>query len=92
MMATTRLNAASFAQQRFSFSSDTHSDFAPKRKEVDGVDEAMKLIKEHVEGNPIMVRPFSFLNAEFFFVICLFQFEISVNPFFPVTPGQKTRN
>jgi len=37
------------------FSSDTHDDFAPKRKVVDGVDEAIKLIEEHVQNNHIML-------------------------------------
>jgi len=37
------------------FSSDSHDDFAPKRKEVKGEEEAVRLIKEHVESNPIML-------------------------------------
>ena len=37
------------------FSSGSHDDFAPQRKAVDGEDEALKLIKEHVEGNPVML-------------------------------------
>lgn len=37
------------------FSDDSHSDFAPKRSKVDGDDEALKLIEEHVKSNPIMV-------------------------------------
>ena len=38
------------------FSSDSsHDDFAPKRKTIDDEEEAMKLIKEHVESNPIML-------------------------------------
>jgi glutaredoxin-related protein len=37
------------------FSSDSHSDFAPKRKSIDDVDEAMKIIKSHVESNRIML-------------------------------------
>lgn len=38
-----------------SFSSDSHDDFAPKRKNVAGEDEAVQMIKEHVESNPIML-------------------------------------
>mgnify|MGYP005862526551 CR=1 FL=1 len=38
-----------------SFSSDSHDDFAPKRKAVGGEDEAIQMIKEHVESNPIML-------------------------------------
>mmetsp|Transcript_10284 Transcript_10284/g.12061 ORF Transcript_10284/g.12061 Transcript_10284/m.12061 type:complete len:167 (+) Transcript_10284:71-571(+) len=37
------------------FSSDTHDDFAPKRKVVDGADEAMKIIEDHVKNNHIML-------------------------------------
>lgn len=36
------------------FSSDSHSDFAPKRTAV-GENDAMKLIKEHVKDNPVML-------------------------------------
>lgn len=35
--------------------SSSHDDFAPKRKVVEGEDEALKLIKEHVNNNPIML-------------------------------------
>lgn len=38
-----------------SFSSDSHDDFAPKRKTVGDEDEAIQLIKEHVESNPVML-------------------------------------
>ena len=39
-----------------SFSSDSHDDFAPKRKVVGGgEDEAIQMIKEHVQANPIML-------------------------------------
>jgi len=37
------------------FSSDSHDDFAPKRKAIDGADEAMKIIGEHVKNNKIML-------------------------------------
>lgn len=37
------------------FSSDSHDDFAPKRKAVGGEDEAIQMIQEHVESNPIML-------------------------------------
>lgn len=37
------------------FSSDSHDDFAPKRKEVDGTDEAVQMIQEHVDANPVML-------------------------------------
>ena len=44
-------------QQVSFFSSDTgsHGDFAPKKKAVDGQDEALKMIKEHVESNHVML-------------------------------------
>ena len=35
--------------------SDSHDDFAPKRKEVAGEDEAIQMIGEHVKANPIML-------------------------------------
>ena len=38
------------------FSSDgSHDDFAPKRKAVGGEDEAVQMIQEHVDSNPIML-------------------------------------
>ena len=37
------------------FSNDSHDDFAPKRKEISDDDEALKVIKEHVESNRIML-------------------------------------
>eukprot|EP00980_Cylindrotheca_fusiformis_P030377 scaffold24732_cov162-Cylindrotheca_fusiformis.AAC.2 len=37
------------------FSSGSHDDFAPKRKVVEGADEALKMIQEHVDTNPIML-------------------------------------
>lgn len=55
--AATR-SAVNVCQRRFPvafFSSDSHDDFAPKRKVVEGEDEAIKIIKEHVESNPIML-------------------------------------
>lgn len=33
----------------------SHDDFAPQRKAVDGEDEALKMIKSHVESNPVML-------------------------------------
>lgn len=36
-------------------SSSSHDDFAPKRKVVEGEDEALSLIKEHIDSNPIML-------------------------------------
>jgi hypothetical protein len=44
-----------YGVRKFSSSSSSHDDFAPKRKTVDGADEAMKLIQEHVNNNPIML-------------------------------------
>ena len=37
------------------FSSDSHDDFAPKKKAVEGSDEAAEMIKNHVESNPVML-------------------------------------
>jgi len=37
------------------FSLGSHDDFAPKRKAVDGEDEALKMIQEHVDSNRIML-------------------------------------
>lgn len=37
------------------FSSGSHDDFSPKKKTVDGEDEALALIKEHVESNRVML-------------------------------------
>jgi monothiol glutaredoxin len=42
-------------QQQAFFSSDTHDDFAPKRKAVSGEEEALKMIKEHVDSNRVML-------------------------------------
>lgn len=46
-----------FSQQQVAwFSSDgSHDDFAPQRKQVGDEDEAMKMIQEHVDSNPIML-------------------------------------
>ncbi|GKZ01087.1 hypothetical protein MPSEU_001060300 [Mayamaea pseudoterrestris] len=38
-----------------SFSDDSHDDFAPKRKSVGDVDEAVKMIEEHVKSNRVML-------------------------------------
>ena len=49
---------ASGGGYRRSFSDDrssSHDDFAPKRKVVEGEDEALKMIREHVTSNPIML-------------------------------------
>lgn len=35
--------------------SSSHDDFAPKRKEVEGEDHAIELIKEHVNSNRVML-------------------------------------
>lgn len=51
--STTPSSAFSFTSR--SFSSDSHDDFAPKRKVVEGEDEALKIIKQHIESNPIML-------------------------------------
>jgi monothiol glutaredoxin len=42
---------------QFAFFSDSssHDDFAPKRKVVEGEDQALKMIAEHVRDNPIML-------------------------------------
>jgi monothiol glutaredoxin len=37
------------------FSDDSHSDFAPKRKEIKDDDEAQKMIHEHVTNNRVML-------------------------------------
>ena len=38
------------------FSSDSHDDFAPqKKKSVEGEDEALKMIQDHVENNRVML-------------------------------------
>lgn len=37
------------------FSSESHDDFAPKRKAVDSEDEAIRLIEGHVQANPVML-------------------------------------
>ena len=42
-------------QQKAFFSDDSHNDFAPKRKEVSGEDEALKMIQDHVSNNHIML-------------------------------------
>ncbi len=50
---------AKFASRRIGvsamFSDDSHSDFAAQRKTISGDEEALKMIKEHVENNPIML-------------------------------------
>ncbi|KAL3935602.1 MAG: hypothetical protein SGBAC_008911 [Bacillariaceae sp.] len=35
--------------------SDSHDDFAPKRKVVEGADAALQMIQEHVDSNPVML-------------------------------------
>uniref|UniRef100_A0A7S2HJB1 Glutaredoxin domain-containing protein n=1 Tax=Helicotheca tamesis TaxID=374047 RepID=A0A7S2HJB1_9STRA len=53
---TPSARAASFSLSQTSFfSSGSHDDFAPKRKAIDDEDEALKMIKEHVESNRIML-------------------------------------
>jgi monothiol glutaredoxin len=47
--ASRRLGATSF------FSDDSHSDFAAQRKTISDDDEALKMIKEHVENNAVML-------------------------------------
>ncbi len=37
------------------FSDDSHSDFGAQRKTVSNEDEALSMIKEHVESNPVML-------------------------------------
>jgi len=51
--AVASLSATDFPKRPFTSSS--HDDFAPKRKVVEGEDEALKLIQEHVDSNPIML-------------------------------------
>ena len=41
--------------QSRTFSDGSHDDFAPKRKSIGDVDEAVKLIEEHVKSNRIML-------------------------------------
>jgi monothiol glutaredoxin len=45
---------AAFQQKAF-FSDDSHNDFAPKRKEVSGEEQALQMIKDHVSNNHIML-------------------------------------
>lgn len=40
---------------RFFSDGGSHDDFAPKRKAVDGEDEALKMIDEHVKSNRVML-------------------------------------
>jgi hypothetical protein len=49
----TSFNVNNFDSAR-NFSS-SHDDFQPKRKVVEGEDEALKLIQQHVDSNPIML-------------------------------------
>lgn len=37
------------------FSSGSHDDFAPQRKVVEGEDQALKSIQDHVNNNPVML-------------------------------------
>jgi hypothetical protein len=37
------------------FSSGSHDDFAPQRKVVEGEDQALKSIQDHVDNNPVML-------------------------------------
>ena len=59
--ATLRIPLAVGTTERWSvvslrtFSSGSHDDFAPQRKAVGGEDEAIKMIQEHVDANPIML-------------------------------------
>ncbi|CAJ1969502.1 unnamed protein product [Cylindrotheca closterium] len=53
-VATTRQHFRPALAIRF-FSEDSHGDFAPQRKVVEGEDAAMKMIQEHVESNPVML-------------------------------------
>ncbi len=66
MLSSFRSLATNSASRRFAcqsskafstrfFSNDSHDDFAPKRKEISDDDEALKIIKEHVESNRIML-------------------------------------
>ena len=49
-------NKPAFAAAGRFFSSDaSHDDFAPQRKTVGGQDEALQMIQEHVNANPIML-------------------------------------
>jgi monothiol glutaredoxin len=50
-----RVAPAIFSASSFSSSSSSHDDFAPKRKTVSGEDEAMDLIKQHVQENKVML-------------------------------------
>jgi len=44
------------ATQQRQFSDDSHGDFAPKKTKVsDGVDEAVEMVKDHVNSNPVML-------------------------------------
>ena len=46
---------AIFSTRFFSNNNDSHDDFAPKRKEIKDDDEALQMIKEHIESNRIML-------------------------------------
>jgi monothiol glutaredoxin len=60
LLATTALSRTSSHQNqvgagRRTFSDDSHDDFAPKRKTVGDIDDAVKMIDEHVKSNRIML-------------------------------------
>lgn len=59
-IASTALRRSAVAAQKpflraAFFSSGSHDDFAAQRKVVDGEDEALKMIKDHVEKNHVML-------------------------------------
>jgi monothiol glutaredoxin len=46
---------AAFQQKAFFSDDASHNDFAPKRKEVSGEEQALQMIQDHVSGNHIML-------------------------------------
>jgi monothiol glutaredoxin len=48
-------SSSSSSSSSSSDSGGSHDDFAPKKKAVDGEDEALAMIKQHVESNHVML-------------------------------------
>jgi monothiol glutaredoxin len=51
----TPLSASLYAGSHRSFSDGSHDDFAPKRKAVEGMDEAVKMIDDQIKENRVML-------------------------------------
>ena len=56
-----------------SFSSDSHSDFAPKRKFIDDVDEAVKVIKVLIVYFPILLCLYDIFSRLWFHLLINFK-------------------